>query len=211
MFLKVNFIFLVVGHTKNTADRMFNTMKKKHRKSNAFTMKELCDGLESEKVNMIRLEKDDMKDWDGMLGKFYRKYPKIEEYHIFSCNWNDQAHTNKNMNVNVKESNVEGCQMYSFNSIKQGFEGRSRYPSGNKGLLAAIKGRKQLMKDTVIEVLTRPGINPYKQVELFKNYVKLMDEESAKITCPNPSEEVWDFVKAEKKTTKIEKCGRKRS
>ena len=145
MFLKVNFIFLVVGHTKNAADRMFNTMKKKHRKSNAFTMKELCDGLDSEKVNVIRLEKDDMKDWDGMLGKFYRKYPKIEEYHIFSCNWNDQAHTNKNLNVNVKESNVEGSQMYSFNSIKQGIEGRSSYPSGNKELLAVIEARRELM------------------------------------------------------------------
>lgn len=83
MFLKVNFIFLVVGHTKNTTDRMFNTMKKKHWKSNAFSMKQLCDGLESEKVNVIRLEKDDMKDWNGMLGMFYRKYLKIEEYHIF--------------------------------------------------------------------------------------------------------------------------------
>lgn len=68
------------------------------------------------------------------------------------------------------------------------------------------------MKDTIIEVLTRPGINPYKQVELFKNYVKLMDEESEKITCPNPTEEVWDFVKVEKQDkTKIEKFRRKRS
>ena len=99
--------------------------------------------------------------------------------------------------------------MYSFNSIKQGFEGRSRYPSGNKGLLAAIKDRKELMKDTVIEVLTRPGINTYIQVELFKNYAKLMDEESAKITCPNPSEEVWEFVKAEKKDNQDRKMRKK--
>ena len=58
-------------------------------------------------------------------------------------------------------------------------------------------------------MLTRPGINPYKQVELFKNYAKLMDEESAKITCPNPSEEVWDFVKAEKQNNKDRKIRKK--
>ena len=37
-FKQVNFIFLVVGHIKNSADHLFNALKKEYRKRNLFTM-----------------------------------------------------------------------------------------------------------------------------------------------------------------------------
>ena len=81
-FSKVNFIFLVVGHTKNDADRFFNRLKKNYRKMNIYTMDMLCDVLcTSNKISIHRLDKEkDFKDYDTFLGSFYRKYPKIEEY-----------------------------------------------------------------------------------------------------------------------------------
>ena len=40
-FKQVNFIFLMVGHTKNAADHLFNALKVEYRKKNLFTMKAL--------------------------------------------------------------------------------------------------------------------------------------------------------------------------
>ncbi len=44
-FKEVNFIFLVVCHTKNAADHLFNTLKHKYRKKNLFTFKKLVQTL----------------------------------------------------------------------------------------------------------------------------------------------------------------------
>ena len=42
-FKKVNFIFLIVGHTKNAADSLFNSLKHEYHKKNLFTMEGLLD------------------------------------------------------------------------------------------------------------------------------------------------------------------------
>ena len=43
-FKKVQFIFLVVGHTKNAADRLFNSLKTDYWRQNLFTV---SDGIGS--------------------------------------------------------------------------------------------------------------------------------------------------------------------
>jgi hypothetical protein len=45
-FKSVQFIFLVVGHTKNAADRLFNSLKLEYRKQNLFTFDELARALD---------------------------------------------------------------------------------------------------------------------------------------------------------------------
>jgi len=44
-FKQVNFIFLVVGHTKNAADHLFNALKAEYREKNLFTMETLVECL----------------------------------------------------------------------------------------------------------------------------------------------------------------------
>ncbi len=44
-FLEVNFMFLVVGHTKNAADRLFNLLKVKYRNQNLYTFDQLVEAL----------------------------------------------------------------------------------------------------------------------------------------------------------------------
>jgi hypothetical protein len=44
-FKEVNFIFLVAGHTKSAADRLFNTLKNEYRKQNLFTFNGLVETL----------------------------------------------------------------------------------------------------------------------------------------------------------------------
>ena len=46
-FVKVNFIFLIVGHTKNAADRLFNSLKTEYRAKNIYTMEGLIELLDA--------------------------------------------------------------------------------------------------------------------------------------------------------------------
>ena len=67
-FLSVNFIFLVIGHTKNAADRLFNSLKIEYRKQNVFTMECLVDVLNtSESVSVIPTLPDDFFDYDKLF------------------------------------------------------------------------------------------------------------------------------------------------
>jgi folylpolyglutamate synthase/dihydropteroate synthase len=59
-FRRVNFIFLVVGHTKNAADRLFNSLKHEYRKQDIFTMEVLIRKLSaSDCVTVIPTVPDD--------------------------------------------------------------------------------------------------------------------------------------------------------
>jgi hypothetical protein len=44
-FKEVNFTFLIVGHTKNAADRLFNSLKTEYRLQNLFTFQDLSEAL----------------------------------------------------------------------------------------------------------------------------------------------------------------------
>ena len=68
VFCEVNFIFLIVGNAKNTADRILNTMKTKYRVKQCFTMDKLREVLRSKKVKLVKLEAFDIKNW----GEFFR-------------------------------------------------------------------------------------------------------------------------------------------
>eukprot|EP00978_Attheya_sp_CCMP212_P030305 scaffold110946_cov61-Attheya_sp.AAC.1 len=102
-FLNVNFMFLVVGHTKNAAERMFNRMKKTYR-------------LQSEAIHVLPVKEGDMKDWTTFLSNFYRKLPEIDKMHIFSCK-RDYV-TEKAMNMVLSEADVPDTRKVEFNSIK---------------------------------------------------------------------------------------------
>ena len=208
-FAKVNFIFLIVGHTKNTADRMFNTMKKKYRITNSHTMSHLYSILESDKIKVLQLQDDEMKNYKLYLGHFYRNLPKLEDYHIFSCDRDDPGNSVKKKMMTIKQSNIPNSHTICFSYIKQGFTGRSNFPSGDKGLIHAIAQRKEMIKKMNLEVIPAPGVNPYKQVELYSKYGKLLKKEDREITCPRPSEEIFDLVTEEKNINKKRKDDKK--
>jgi len=43
LYKRINLIFLVAGHTKNSCDRLFNVLKIDYRKSNVFTMDQIME------------------------------------------------------------------------------------------------------------------------------------------------------------------------
>ena len=60
---KVNFIFLIVGHIKNAADRLFNALKINYHQQNIYTVKQLFEVLSrSNYVTIVPTEDEDFKD-----------------------------------------------------------------------------------------------------------------------------------------------------
>ncbi len=79
-FKAVNFIFLVVGHTKNSTDMLFNVLKLIYRDKDSHLMEELFENLHhSKRVTVCSLSYH-----DDFLKKFYSNITrKIKPNHIF--------------------------------------------------------------------------------------------------------------------------------
>ena len=64
----MNFIFLVVGHTKNAADCLFNCLKLEYRKQNLFTFQDMVEALNrSEMVTVHPANPEDFLDYDKLI------------------------------------------------------------------------------------------------------------------------------------------------
>jgi hypothetical protein len=66
------------------------------------------------------------------------------------------------------------------NAIKKDFITRKNYPMNPEGLKDAVKNRPSDIKSakaTLLKQLEAPGMNIYKQVEMFKNYCPLVPVE----------------------------------
>ena len=86
-FHKVQFVFLIVGHTKNACGHLFNALKKVYRRENIYTFPALLQKLDaSDKVTIYESQEEDFADWDDYLRLFYSNYAKkVKQNHIFSC------------------------------------------------------------------------------------------------------------------------------
>ena len=157
-FKTVNFVFLVVGHTKNAADRLFNSLKKEYRKKNMFTMKVLCEALNaSNYVTIIPTVVEDFLDYDALFKQLYRDLSsQVKQNHIFTCVQDNE--------LILRESNLEKHEQVIHNLSKRG-----KVISNAKDL--------EVYSSPLLTVLECSGINPYKRVELWKNYGPHVDPE----------------------------------
>jgi hypothetical protein len=189
-FRRVNFIFLVVGHTKNAADRLFNALKLDYRKQNIYTMKELLTCLSrSQYCKIVEAKEEDFFDWSGYFDLFYRKFKNkklsvIKKNHIFGCNYSHCFEKNQLM-VDLQQSDLPSHPVVRIPMIKNGFYGRYGFEDGKYGfvfdkklpLAKAIERRRSVMKAALVDKLINleaPGINIFKQVEMYKGYRKLL-------------------------------------
>ena len=205
-FKRVTFVFLIVGHTKNAADRLFNMLKRDYRLKNIFTMDCLLDHLDvSESVTVHPTQADDIFDYESFLDMFYSDFKgKVKQHHIFSCNYNSSRVGNK-INVELRESNLDIHPITTHNAIKTGFFGRTEnYAKGSKGLREAIMNRPTDIARYKAEYLRNvepPSINIYKRVELHTKYKHIVPIEfQDDILYEEPPQSVIDAVKAEKKS-----------
>jgi uncharacterized protein YnzC (UPF0291/DUF896 family) len=178
-FASVNFIFLVVGHTKNAADRLFNSLKHEYRKKNLYTMEDLITSLDvSDCVTVVPTVPEDFMNYDAFFKDLFRDLAcKVKQNHIFACSENDR--------MSLRESNMNEHKIGNHKCSKKG-----RYMSA-----AELKGyfRDNLTKVECV------GINPYKQVEMHYKYGPQVPEEYRKneLYC-EPDSKVMSLVKVER-------------
>ena len=73
-FLEINFIFLVVGHTKNVANRLFNSLKVMYRKKNLYTFDQLVEALgTSRTITVHPTMSKDFLNYGKLFDFFYKK------------------------------------------------------------------------------------------------------------------------------------------
>jgi len=102
----VNFTFLIVGHTKNAADRLSNSLKlHEYRKRNIFTMEDLVFQLNvSTSGTVIMTSRDDFLGYDMLLKDMCIDLAgKVKHNHIFLCSGNDLT----SVSMYLRQSNLD--------------------------------------------------------------------------------------------------------
>jgi hypothetical protein len=175
-FKRVNFIFLIVGHTKNICDRMFNIAKLLYRGKNMYTLAEIIATVgKHAQVTVHIITPEIFKDFDLFNNQFFRGFEKIgvAKWHVFTCELNDKQEPV----MTFEESNLDDALVESMNMHK-----RSNKFSANT--------RGDRMESLVMKTLTRPGLADIKQVDLYRKFREYVPEYAKDITCPKPPDEM---------------------
>ena len=180
-FKKVNFLFLVRGHTKNPCDRMFNILKLRFRKQNVYTMEQLLQVLnKQDQVNALRVLPSDFYDIDAFLNKFYRQFTTgtVHKSHIFSCDAENGA---TKMKINVSKWELEDEPEVETEMKK--LERNTDFGELTRG---------EALQQLKLVLLKEPGIPEIKRCELYNKYRPLVPEPYREMICPKPPQEVLD-------------------
>jgi hypothetical protein len=146
----VEFVFLIVGHTKNPCDRMFNMLKTEFRRSNVYTMTQLLAKLNANEKTSATLFKKH-QDWDKYLNCLYSQFVSgtITEYHNFLVDATlDTGPTFMRILATRRDADADLAVSRQFQ--KRGVTGAAR---------TAILAESP-------EMLTPPGVPEIKQIEL---------------------------------------------
>ena len=178
-FKRVQFVFLVAGHTKNQADRRFNNMKETYHKKNLYTMDKLVEACnESSFVEARQVFWRDFYDYKSYFDSLYTQCDRILRYqHFYSTEEKDIGV------LYFRTSDTEFCNEYHENIIKKNV----RVGTTERQAILAKGPEKMYM--------CRPGLKERKQVELYQKWRHLLPEEDRDITCPKPTAEVETSVK----------------
>ena len=96
---------------------------------------------------------------------------EVKQNHSFRCCADFLRDLRDNrVHVEVRQSMLETDAPRMLNVTKHNWPTKDEY--GDDGL--AFECRKDVMEEMELETLVPPGINPYKQVEMFEKYRTLM-------------------------------------
>ena len=186
-FTAVNFIFLIAGHTKNVADRMFNTLKGVFRKSQIWSMDVLYDKLASRTCEIHPYKEGDFKKYGEFFDKFYKKYNAVLKYHMFSCSRDDIK--NNNVIIRVQEYDADDALKMNQKMILASDEN-------------TFDERADEMKDNPPVVIDEKGLNVYKIFMLWKNHRDLLTEFWQDKVAPKPTPNQLSIVVKEQQVRK---------
>ena len=189
-FEKACVTFLVRGHTKNCCDRMFNLMKKDFHKRDLFAHDDVLTRLGSnDRVSIVDFPPEEFRDWGKHFDQHYKKMVSgtVAENHVF-CVFNNKPTT---MMISQCMGADEELNPKERDFLKKGTNGPNR---------------KHKMQTTMLANLTRPGLNPMKQVELFTKWRKFVPTDLQDEVCPEPSRETMMSVRKLKQDERKEKA-----
>jgi hypothetical protein len=157
-FQEVHFIFLVVGHTKNVADRLFNILKKLYQNQNIFTMGMMMKVMSHELTIPYLVDWRVFKNWDKFLNWLYKaKMLSVQKWQMFSSS-TDLGLTM----MPFKSSNLQGAKMEE--------EGLRKHRVTN------VNQSSILMQQPTPLYSMKPGLQEIKQVELWSKYCPLVPD-----------------------------------
>jgi hypothetical protein len=191
-FNKVELVFYVRGHTKNDCDRLFNQLKLRWHKMNTYTMEQMVDCLNTQPhVTFVEVKADIFKDYGTLFSSFYNQFPPgtIQKNHIF---WVDSTNSTTMM---MKISHD------AQSTVRHNFKKNNNVSNDNRF--------RQLMAAS-LSAVTRPGIKPIKQVELYKKWRPFVPHQFRDQICPRPTDEVLEAVRNEKNSKARDRTARKK-
>ena len=191
-FEKVNFIFYIVGHTKNACDRWFSILKQKYRRRNIYSFDDLDGSLKTHSyITVTAATEDDFFDYDKFWDTIYKRLQDgtTHKTHIFS------AEKNNKTTLVFRNDDLPDTLSTTQDLMKKG----TNTPT-----------RAALVKSPPFIKLKPPGIPPIKQVELFSKYRLLIPESYRDLTCPDPGEDVKVKIKSERNTKQRERTKKAR-
>jgi hypothetical protein len=185
-YLQVNIIFLVAGHTKNAADRLFNLLKQVYRKQQVYSMEQMVSILDSnEYVSCTKVGVDDFCNYGEFEDSVYKHSPLTGN----TKNTNFSTRVAKRRVYCMQKSNTseEAHRM----DLRKGTEER----------------REEILKyfdmDDVPPLIEKdPGIKHIKQVELYTKWRKHVPDEFKSPLYDHPGDDVLQSVKDDWKSKK---------
>jgi hypothetical protein len=188
----VNIIFLVAGHTKNAADRLFNLLKIQYRKSQVYTVEQLVDVLNTNQyVSCEKVGKEHFFDFGKFEDKIYSSTPlsgNTKKYQLF---YSSDAEPGV---LFAKESNA--AEVSHRMDLRKGKEA----------------SRSQVLEDFDIVNMEQmndvEGIRKIKQVELYSKWRKHVPDKYKSPLYDYPGDDVVNTVKEDRKSKKkfMEQC-----
>jgi hypothetical protein len=116
-FEEVQFVFFVVGHTKNVADCLFNILKITYHHLNLFSMNMLIDALNTADQSISELVTHEVfKDYNKMFARFYKDLDSIKKWQIFKS-----SITLGPGIVEVRSSNLDDAETQVFDIRKKSY------------------------------------------------------------------------------------------
>ena len=189
IFPVVRILFLVKGHTKNSADRCFNLLKNSYHRTNIYTYDELHDVLnKNEHVTVHKMGKEDFFDHQTWQDTMYRAPAggEFKQSHVFTIYGNGMGgHMPTTL---VKQDTIEAA-------IRTDDLLPTRRNKKADMFSAEERARRIARMAKDLKNLQPNGLRPIKQVELWKKWGPLLPEAARKITCPKPSDEVIESIK----------------
>ena len=185
-FKKVEVVFLIVGHTKNACDRLFNSMKARYRALNVMSFTELLPILNaSSLVTVHHVSHKDFQDWTTLFDQYYRKITGILINHIFEVkteNVRTNANGKKSVVMTVREADLPDADPVVLDLKKRGAY-NNRLPN------------EMTPCDD-----DKPPRNAMKVVVFDKKWKEFIPEQFHSEMCPQPTAEEIEAAKKGKKS-----------